>query len=368
MKLGITGAYGFLGATIVAEALRQGHELRVFYSSRTEHPLFSNKDVEMKALRLGPGCRPDLGGLDALIHAAGAVSFKAADRRASWDINVLGSRELYEAALRYGLTRFVDLSSVNALGSIEGRTSDESRFAAYETGYPSQFSSPEDALAAVDASLAGDYGLVQRSRVMYFDSKLAAYELSRRYHRERGLPVVTVFPGTAVGPGELNGGIGSLVDLVWNGELGIAPAGSTSYMDSGDFARGCLLALDKGSAGEGYILAGKDEDTMSYRDFLLRIAAVATSEDPASKARKRIAVVPPRLAVILAPLAERFLPSLNLTSALVLSGCLEQRYSSAKAVRELGYAPASDLDDSIRACRRFNLEHAAKKKGSANHA
>jgi dihydroflavonol-4-reductase len=362
MKIGITGAYGFLGASIVAEALRQGHEPRVFYSRRREHPLFDNKDVDMSPLTLGPGCRPDLGGLDALIHAAGAVSFSAADKRSSWDINVLGSRALYEAALRDGLSRFVDLSSVNALGSLDGKASDESRFAAYDPAYPSQFSSPEEALAAADASIAGDYRVLRRSRVMYFDSKLAAYELSRRYHRERGLPVVTVFPGTAVGPGELNGGIGSLVDMVWRGELGIAPAGSTSYMDSGDFARGCLAALDRGVAGEGYILAGRDEDTMSYRDFLLRVAAVARRDDPASKARLRIRVVAPRLAIMLAPLAERFLPSLKLTSALVLSGCLKQRYSSAKAIRELGYAPTSDLDDSIRACRRFNLAYAASKK------
>ncbi len=357
MKLGITGAYGFLGAAITAQALAAGYEVVAFASRRKEHPLFSNGDVETRSLRLGTDTAIDLTGIDSLIHAAGATSFRAADRRAVWDANVLGSRALYEAALERGLSRFVDLSSVNALGSVDGIPADETSAAGYSTRYPSVFLSPQEALAAADASAKGEYAILRRSKVTYFDSKMAACELSKRYARERGLPLVTVFPGTAVGPGDLNHGIARFVDMVWEGRLAMAPAGSTTYMDSRDFARGVIAALERGRVGEGYILAGKPEDTMSYAAFMGRINGLALREGLPRRRAFRPLVLPPLLAYAGASIAEALVPGLGLYSALALSGAIRQEYRSDKARAELGYDPATPLDVSICACREFSLRH-----------
>lgn len=388
MRIGITGAFGFLGSNIAREALARGHELVAFASRRRAHPFLPAGSVELRDLRLGPEPPPTaaFAGLDAIVHAAGATSFRAADARAVWDVNVLGSRALYEAALDSGVARLVDLSSVNAVGSVGGRPADERGGMRYDRRYPCSFVGPDEALAAVAASAGGDYRFLRRSAVPYIDSKVAALELSRRYARERGLPLVTVYPGTAVGAGDLGGGIGRFVDMVWEGRLGIAPSGSTSYMDAGDFARGALAALERGAIGEDYILAG---ETMSYAGFMALIRELAgglgAGESGAGgsgaghggrgrgpgrlggrvagrggrgmrgiRGRRRAFVVPAAIGILGAGIAERVLPGLGLYRALAVSGAVRQAYDSSKAMRELGYKPERPLAESIRDCRRFS--------------
>lgn len=360
MRIGITGAFGFLGSNIAREALASGYELVAFASRRRDHPFLPAGSVEVRDLRLGrePVPAAALAGLDAIVHAAGATSFRAADARAVWEVNVLGSRALYEAALEAGVSRFVDLSSVNAVGSVGGRPADERGVMRYCRGYPCSFAGADEALAAVAASAGGDYRFLRRSEVPYIDSKVAALEVSRRYARERGLPLVTVYPGTAVGAGDPGGGIGRFVDMVWEGRLGIAPSGSTSYMDAGDFARGALAALERGAIGGDYVLAG---ETMSYAAFMELIWELAG--DPRAGGRdgrrqpRRAAVVPAPLGAFGAGIAERALPGLGLYRALAVSGAVRQAYDSGKARRELGYTPDRPIAESIRECRRYSDAH-----------
>lgn len=364
MKIGITGAFGFLGSNIASEAMKNGHDVVAFASRRRDHPFLPAGSVELRDLRLGqePVPAEALAGLDAIVHAAGATSFRAADARSVWDVNVLGSRALYEAALAAGVSRFVDLSSVNAIGSTGGRLVDERSGMRYDDSYPCSFAGAEEALAAVVSSADGDYRFLRRSEVPYIDSKVAAFELSRRYARERGLPLVTVYPGTAVGAGDPGGGIGRFIDMVWEGRLGIAPSGSTSYMDAGDFARGALAALESGTIGEGYILAG---ETMGYAAFMELIWDVAGSSGSDGRARRtRAAVVPAALGALGAGIAERALPGLGLYRALAVSGAVRQAYDSGKAMRELGYKPERSIAESIRECRRFSEALRAKVHGA----
>lgn len=357
MRIGITGAFGYLGSNIVREALARGYEIVAFASRRRDHPFLPAGAVELRDLRLGrePAAPEAFAGLDAIVHAAGATSFRAADARSVWDVNVLGSRALYEAALAAGVSRFVDLSSVNAIGSAGGRLVDERSGMRYDRNYPCSFRGPDEALAAVAASAGGDYRFLRRSEVPYIDSKVAALELSRRYARERGLPLVTVYPGTAVGAGDPGGGIGRFVDMVWEGRLGIAPSGSTSYMDAGDFARGALAALERGAIGDDYILAG---ETMSYAAFMELIWDLAGDFSAGGRRGRRrprrAAIVPAALGALGAGIAERALPWLGLYRALAVSGAVRQAYDSGKAKRELGYRPERPIAESIRACRRFS--------------
>jgi len=367
MRIGITGAFGFLGSNIAREALARGYELVAFASRRRDHPFLPAGSVELRDLRLGqePVPAEALAGLDAIVHAAGATSFRAADARSVWDVNVLGSRALYEAALAAGVSRFVDLSSVNAIGSTGGRLVDERSGMRYDRGYPCSFSGPEETLAAVAASADGDYRFLRRSEVPYIDSKVAAFELSRRYARERGLPLVTVYPGTAVGAGDPGGGIGRFIDMVWEGRLGIAPSGSTSYMDAGDFARGALAALERGAIGEGYILAGETMSYAAFMELVWELAGDSGADGRGGRMRpRRAAVVPAALGALGAGIAERALPGLGLYRALAVSGAVRQAYDSGKAKRELGYKPERPLAESIRECRRFSEALRAKAHGA----
>ncbi len=357
MKICVTGAYGFLGANVVAEALRQAHELRAPYARNRANPLFDSADVEAlpldmtdfdSVLRATRAC-------DAVVHMAGVVDFRRSKRAWLWDVNVLGTKNLFEACLRNGVPRVVDASSIAALGTVPGAgLASELSADPYGKDNPTMFKSPAEALAAVRASERGDYRFLARSKLTYFDAKLAAHELAKDYFLNRSLPVITIFPGTAVGAGDIHASISKLVDTVWEGRLGLTFPGGSCFMDAGDFARGALSALERGRLGEGYILAGKDEDSMSYADFMRLIARAAAEDTGLGKDRGGPLALPGPLALGAARVAEFIAPGLGLSYGLALSGCHRHAYTSAKARAELGYEPATDLIDSIRSCRAFS--------------
>jgi dihydroflavonol-4-reductase len=376
-KIGVTGAFGFLGANFVRALLEEGGlpgapagELRVVaFASRTRsNPLFEEKAlrtrfderVEVESLDVldRAGMADKFAGLDYLAHFAGLVDYRASMKRRLWDVDVLGVKAVFDAALEAGVSKLLYVSSICVLGSggapgdwIPGNHCDETSTPYGDPDWPMSFASADDVLSAVDASLSGDYDFLRKSKVAYIDAKIAGWELSKLYARERGLPVVTIFPGTVVGAGDIHREMSKLVDAVWEGRLRLSLVGSTSFVSARDFAKGAALALAKGKIGEGYILSGRDEHNLSYSDYQDLVASLASVERRFVK--RRPPAVPRDVLLLLASLAEVLAPNSGLTRALVLSGSLRNYpCTSAKACSELGYAPSASLEPAILECRR----------------
>lgn len=359
MRIGVAGAFGFLGANLVAELLAEnsGDEIVAFSSRTAANPLFDSRRVTRVSLDvLDPAeVRRKTAGLDVLFHFAGKVSFARREKRTTWDVNVLGSRNIFEAVLANGIRRFVYASSINVLGAPR-----DPRGLADETNdpydpasrHPTAFRGAAEALEAVEASARGDYRFLARVRVAYFDSKLAAHELARHLHRARGLPVILVLPGTAVGAGDMHYAISGLVDRIYGGRIAFTLPGATSFVDAVEAARGAILALKRGKSGDSYILSGRDEENLSYREFMHLVAATARAQE-GRRVRTQFLPIPAWLALPAAALAETFDRSPSLTAGLVVSGSQRHRCSSEKARRELGWRLERRLKDGIADCWRF---------------
>lgn len=371
MRVGVTGAFGFLGASFVAELLARndggGRAEVVAFGARTlRNPLFDPEAVRVERLDLMEGRNAAEGrdlaerfrGLDVLAHFAGKVGYRVAEKREVWDVNVLGTNRVFEAAARAGVGRVLYVSSVSALGPApEGRFLDEGDRPYDDPRGAWSLMSPEAAAAAVKSSKRGDYGFLRSSVSVYLDSKLAGLELAHAFGRENGLDIVSILPGTAVGPGEVHTGIGALVAKIWRGELAFSVPGMTAFMDSGDFARGAVLAMGKGKPGEDYILAGGPGGNLSYADFAALVSRVRSGNTghgtaPTKAGRSRPFVVPASLALAGGAIAERIAPGIGLSRGLVASGLARIACDSRKAIRDLGYAPDTPLPDSILASAR----------------
>jgi dihydroflavonol-4-reductase len=136
--------------------------------------------------------------------------------------------------------------------------------------------------------------------------------------------------------------------LVLDAAAGRMPA----YVDTGlnivhvdDVANGHLLAYQRGAVGERYILGGQD---MSLREILGLIAQLVGRTPP--RVRLPYGVVLP-----IAYLAEGIAKLTGRSGRITLEGVRMSRklmfFSSAKAVRELGYswrAPLQAFEDAIR--------------------
>ena len=109
-KVFITGANGFIGKALTARLRELGAE--VTGVDLVGDP--ANGIVE------GTTSDPDvwkdaLDGVDAVVHTAAIVSTVAPIDKA-WEVNVLGTRKVLDAAIAAGVSRFVHLSSVAAYG------------------------------------------------------------------------------------------------------------------------------------------------------------------------------------------------------------------------------------------------------------
>ncbi len=93
MKIGITGATGFIGSLVSRQAWAEGHEVVIF----SRHP---EKISGGEARLLSLDVPPDISGLDAVVNLAGESIiglWTAAKKRRIRESRVLGTRRLVEA-------------------------------------------------------------------------------------------------------------------------------------------------------------------------------------------------------------------------------------------------------------------------------
>lgn len=312
MRALVTGASGFIGRHVVAALARDGAHVRAF--DRVTAPIDSlPADVELITGDIGDrdALRRAVDGCDAVFHLAAVYSYARRDAALMQAINVDGTRAVLEVALSGGRRRVVHTSSCATCGPVPGRVATERDMPARrELGVP------------------------------YKRTKLEGERLALEAARQ-GADVVVVNPTVPVGPGDLRPTpTGKMVADVAHGRAGAYLARSAlNIVAVEDVARGHALALERGRAGERYLLGG---DNMSVRDVFAVIARAAGRRAP------RLAV-PWTAAYAAAWLANTALrPTGREPRLLVLdevrSGRLPHLFDDAKARRELGYTSRPAVD------------------------
>jgi dihydroflavonol-4-reductase len=238
MKTFVTGATGFIGASIVRELLKDGREVRALVRASSNRSNLEGLDVEIWKGDLldTTSLRNGFKGCDVLYHTAADYRLWTRDPDEMYRTNVGGTTAILEAALESGLSRVVYTSSVGTLGNPGN-------------GLPGN----EDTKVSL-ADMVGPYK----------KSKFLAEREAERFVT-LGLPAVIVNPSTPVGPWDIKptptGKI--IVDFL--------KRRMPAYLDTGlnliaveDCARGHILAEQKGCTGRKYILGNAN---LSLRDI-----------------------------------------------------------------------------------------------------
>jgi len=318
MRALVTGATGFVGSAVARALSRAGWQVRVLARAGSDRRNLQQLTVEIASGDLldRASLREALQDCDALFHVAADYRLGTAHAQQLYRTNVEGTRNALDAAAKLRVGRIVYTSSVATIGLPVDRT-------------------PGDEDTAV--ALADMIGHYKRS-------KFLAEQLVRDRARA-GAPVVIVNPSTPVGPGDLKPT--PTGRLVLDAATGRMPA----YVDTGlnivhvdDVAAGHLRALERGRAGERYILGGEN---MTLREILLDICRLAGRKAPS--VRLPHAVLLP-FALVSEGLARLTGGEPRATLEGVRMARKRMYYSSDKAVRELGYswrAPTSAFEDAI---------------------
>lgn len=314
----MTGGTGFVGSAVVRALLESGSRVHVLVRPDSDTANLRDLPIEMAKGDLNdPGSlRTALSGCKGLFHVAADYRLWVRDPGPMYETNVEGTRRLMQAALDCGVERIVYTSSVATLG----QTSD---------------GTPADEFTPV--SLADMIGHYKRS-------KFLAEQVVREMIREQGLPAVIVNPSTPVGVGDIKPTpTGRIILDAVQGRIPAFVDTGLNLVDVRDVARGHLLAYERGTIGERYILGGEN---VSLKDLLERIARIAGRRPP----RIRLPITP---LLPLAWLAECWARRPNAREPLLTVNALRMAgkkmyFSSARAERELEYRPSS-IEEALQA-------------------
>ena len=305
MKALVTGATGFVGAAVARALLREGWEVRALARKGSDRRNLRHIAVEVAEGDLNDpaSLSPAVAGCEALFHVAADYRLGAFDPRELYRTNVEGTRNILDAARAAGVRRVVYTSSVATIGI------------------------PKDGTPGSEATPSTLEDMVGH----YKRSKFLAEEAARDAVRA-GSEVVIVNPSTPVGPGDVKPT--PTGQLVFDAAAGRMPA----YVDTGlniahvdDVAAGHLLAFHRGRPGERYILGGED---MTLREILGEIAQLVGRKPPSIR-------LPSAVVMPIAYVAEAMARVTGRPTRVTVEGVRMARklmfFSSAKAVRELGY-------------------------------
>ena len=251
----VTGATGLAGANICKHLIERGDRVRAL-----ARPAADTEPLDSLGVEVLPGdissaddVRRAAAGGDAAIHCAallGGASQNLSDFEA---VNVQGTKHVLDAAEAVGMRRVVAVSTGTFFDTTGG-------------------------LDREDAPV-----MKEPSADPYTITKMAAFQ-DAMTRAAKGQDVVTTHPGAIFGPSPVASN--ALGRTSFNRVLLSALRGRitryltfpVSWVFSEDIAEGCVLALDRGVAGERYMLDGQPEDVVSTADACNRICAMSGAD------------------------------------------------------------------------------------------
>ncbi|MES1173939.1 MAG: NAD-dependent epimerase/dehydratase family protein [Myxococcales bacterium] len=258
----VTGATGFLGSHVVRTLLARGESVKAFVRPGSNlgalagYPRDRFK-IAVGDIRIEHSVFAALSGCSRLYHVA--ANFKFWDPKPERVIQptVEGMRATLRAAKARKLDKIVVTSSAGVLGTtVSEELMDES--------HEFNLKDPE----------------------AYFAAKVAADAVVREF-LALGLPIVSVLPATIAGPGDWkptpNGQL--LLEYLKTPSTSHFPvsAGGINVVDVEDAALGHVLAMERGTVGERYLLGGENVTLSQLFETLCDLTGLAEPSTPKSR-------------------------------------------------------------------------------------
>ncbi len=314
MRYWVAGATGFLGSHVVRCLRLAGHDVTAV--SRGGGTVDGLRVAALDVLDSG-AVEASARGADGAFLAVGKVSRDAADAEELHRVNVLATRSALSGLRKAGVRRvvFASTSGTIAIGTDPKAVPDET--------------CPDP--------------LEHIAKWPYYRSKRYAEMEALEANTPPDFEVVVVNPSLLLGPGDLHASSTGDVRRFLDGELLATPRGGMSIVDVRDAATAMVAAMERGRAGQRYLLGGAN---LSVEAFVGRLSRVTGVPAPVLKL--------PKSRDIAVSLTELFSGAVRAIGGGApvdsVSVDMAQHYwycDSTKAVRELGFSPR-DPNETLR--------------------
>jgi dihydroflavonol-4-reductase len=248
MKVLVTGATGFIGRHVVKRLSQTGHELSCMVRSVNRAA-----DLQGYGAALVPGDVTDRSsitqavmGCDCVINLANVYSMWEPDRKTFTAVNVVGTRNLMECSLENRVSKVLHVSTAGVYGK------------------------PADCPFTEDSEV-GPVRFSEYARTKYLGD-LIAWEL---YEME-GLPLVVLYPGAVLGPGDTKPTGRYIQDLVRRRmPVTVFRNSVMTYVYVKDVAETIVRAAEKdGNVGEKYLIGKYQLSFGEFNEMVSRISGV----------------------------------------------------------------------------------------------
>jgi len=309
VRVFLTGATGFIGGEVARQLRARGEEVVCLVRSPEKAARLRELGCELTSGDLGDegALRQGMQSCDAAIHAAAMyeVGIPAKQRPAMWEANVAGTERVMRAALAEKLPRIVYVSTVGIFGNTHKQVVDES------------YENPETDFTSY-----------------YEETKLEAHKVVQRMIDSEGLPAIIVQPGGVYGPDDTSQ-VADLLEQFFAGKLPLMPFPELGICMTHveDIAAGILLALDKGTLGETYVISGP---VTTMREAIEMVAKVSGRKAP----KRNLPTGLMKAMIPFGPVVGKVMGQPpNLRELISSADNVTFWASYEKAQRELGYSP-----------------------------
>ncbi|MEO6538165.1 MAG: NAD-dependent epimerase/dehydratase family protein [Ferruginibacter sp.] len=303
MKTFITGATGYIGNQLAQKLAMQGEEINLLVRDVHAANLPRGKNIQLfkgditNVESIAPGIK----GCTHVYHCAAIAKMAIPDRKAFFEVNVNGTKNMLEASRKANIQKFVFTSSAAVFGPSLNipLTENDPRIESFESDY--------------------DF------------SKHMAENVVREYVN-KNLNAVIVNPSRVYGPGPVtfSNAVNRLIKQLLNKKILLLPniddyRSNFCYIE--DIINGHLLAMEKGLPGENYILGGEN---ISYRQLQASISEYTFKKNHVLK-------LPVNLLKVLAVIYQVINRHTELTPAMITRLAKHRMLNSEKAIKRLGY-------------------------------
>jgi nucleoside-diphosphate-sugar epimerase len=314
MKILVTGATGFIGQHLVNALLAKGHAVKclVRKTSNTESLRSLGVELSYGDLLDRSSLEKAMSGVSVIYHLAAEVyALKISEYNKK---NIIGTKNLAEVSLRAGISKFVYLSSIGAVGQ------NTSRHILLNEKTPCNPTTP------------------------YGKSKLAAEKILLDAFSKYSLPVVIIRAPIIYGPGQPSV-LSRFFTMIYNKTFKMVGDGnnlkSFCYIDN--LVDGMMLA-EKSVRSTGKIYFISDNKVYTPNEFAEAIA----SEEGVVLKKIHLPYIIASISGGLLVLLEKLFRIYSVAIYSVKTMAIDYACDIKKAQQELGYNPQIDLQEGIR--------------------
>jgi len=245
-KIFVTGINGLLGANLCEDLLKQGYKVKGLVRDKHRYLGDAHKNLNLIEGKLFMDFTFILKNIDYVIHIAALTDQSIPDPFEYWKVNYNATRQLFHAAIKCGVKRFIFISTANTVGyGSKKKPGHELKRTSY---------------------------LFKKS--FYAKSKLLAEEFMLREKHQ--IETIILNPTFMIGANDSKPSSGKIILMCLGKKVVFYPPGGKNFVHVKDVSQGILKCIKSVNHGEKYLLANEN---LTYKEFFRKVNRI-TNQKP----------------------------------------------------------------------------------------